>query len=163
MVPVWGWGALLCMVLKAHHSPSQSLHCCSARSRGAGVIAQAFQHSAQLQPGSRWPALWLTVITPERRGEMKRSWELKTGEMGWISPVLLLICQHKGRFTQWENTFTFSVIECRSLFNTVLWWLYDNPWMIKVFECQSVAVTVISVCYLNILSCCCWFQSLPQR
>lgn len=47
MVPVWGWGALLCMVLKAHHSPTQSLHRCSARSRGPGVIAQAFQHSAR--------------------------------------------------------------------------------------------------------------------
>lgn len=79
MVPVWGWGALLCVVLKAHHSPSQSLHRCTARSRGAGVIAQAFQHSAQLQPGSRWPALWLTVIIPERRAKWKGdgSWKLQ--------------------------------------------------------------------------------------
>lgn len=120
MVPVWGWGALLCMVLKAHHSPTQSLHRCSARSRGPGVIAQAFQHSALLQPGSCWPALWLTVIIPVRRGEMKKRWKLKSGEVGWIKSVLLLILSHKCWFTQWENSNTFIVIRCQSPPDSVL-------------------------------------------
>lgn len=34
MVPVWGWGTLLCLVLKAHHSLTQSLSLCGAHSRG---------------------------------------------------------------------------------------------------------------------------------
>lgn len=139
MVPVWGWGALLCIVLKAHHSPSQSLHRCSARSRGAEVIAQAFQLSARLQPGSRWPALWLTVIIPERRGEMKRRWKLKTGEMGWISLLscwfvstnAALHCEETSTLAVWSNVKvrpTLSSGWC----NVDMTWI-DSPWMIRDF------------------------------
>lgn len=93
MVPVWGWGALLCVVLKAHHSPTQSLHRCSARSRGDRGNRTGLPALCSTVAG-----LMLTGIMAdshhtceEERNE--KEMEAENGEIGWISSVLLLIRQ----------------------------------------------------------------------
>lgn len=95
-----------CLVLKAHHSPTQSLHCCGARSGGAGVIAKAFQHFALLQPGPCWPALWLAVIIPVWWGRNEKEMEAENCRNRLNQSRFTVDLSDKCSFTQPESTST---------------------------------------------------------
>lgn len=174
MVPVWGWGALLCLVLKAHHSPSQSLRCCSAHSGELGGCSNR----------TGLPALCSTAAGLTLTGIMADShhtWEVERNEKEkgkwkqekWVEsvPFYCWFVSTNAGGTEWENinTCVRSNVKvhpalCSGWCNADMTWT-DSPWVIRVFECQAACLPLFlnwDICMLSEhVSHHWWFELLP--
>lgn len=165
MVPVWGWGALLCVVLKAHHSPSQSLHRCSAHSRGGRGNRTGLPALCSTAAG-----LTLTGIMAdshhtweERRNE--KEIEVENWRNGLNQPDFTVDLSAQIRSVKTSTSkcdqMSKSAWPC-ALGDVMGIWLEQtvpehSPSMIWVSECQTLCTI------WTVLNRCCWIQLLPQH